>query len=79
MEINRYKYSCTGSLELYDNEVSSEVLVDMNKAKKEIIKLHLYYIQTGSYDVSDIYDNTFELVDYESNEEYIVKLEVEKE
>ena len=77
MEINRYKYNgYIDSLELYEKEISSDILSDLECAKEELDKLRTYYLKTGSYDVSDINENEFELIDYESREEYLIKIDI---
>jgi hypothetical protein len=37
----------------------------LEEALFELEKKHKYYIQTGSYDVDDIYENYFEMEDFD--------------
>jgi len=84
MKIVRYKETCD-SLELYDVEIQDTVINDEVCAEEELVKLHKYYNRTGSYDVGDIeFDSYgeddpkigyFTLMDYETRDEYVVKIE----
>ena len=77
MNINRYGYNIKSmSWEFISSEIEPYILTDLECAKEELEKLRSYYINTKSYEVSLIDNNEFEIINYQSRIEYIIRLDI---
>jgi len=71
-KITRYKETLLG---LEEYEVEGTDIDSLDKAVDSLARIFKNYEISGSYSLEEIYNNEFTMIDFESNEEFILKIE----